>query len=101
MKNNKTQQIKGMPSEDLTWCYWCDRSRADCVCLNDPNGIPADHWTNGLQRCAYCRKPIESADLEMRRIISRNWKDTGFKSPERPYHRSKGCGGYDQMAHEG
>ncbi len=54
-----------------------------------------------LERCAYCHQLIEPRDLVMKQIISRNWKDTGFKSPPRPYHKSKGCAGYDQMAHEG
>lgn len=53
------------------------------------------------QKCAYCYEPIDTADLETRRIVSRNWKHNGYKSPPRPYHKSKGCGGYDQMAHEG
>jgi hypothetical protein len=53
------------------------------------------------QKCAYCYQPIETDDLEMRQIVSRNWKDSGYKSPPRPYHKSKHCGGNDQMAHEG
>lgn len=56
---------------------------------------------NGNTECAYCGEPIEANDLEMRSIISRNWKDQGYKSPPRPYHKSKKCGGMDQMAHEG
>lgn len=52
-------------------------------------------------KCMYCGKGIPADDLEMRQIISRNWKSTGFKSPPRPYHKSNGCGGYDQMGHEG
>ena len=51
--------------------------------------------------CCYCREPIEQSDLEMRRIISPNWKDTNYTSPPRPYHRSKHCASNDQMAHEG
>ena len=51
--------------------------------------------------CMYCNQPIEPNDLEMRSIISPNWKHQGYKSPLRPYHKSKGCGGYDQMGHEG
>ncbi len=54
-----------------------------------------------LERCTYCRELIEPRDVVMVRIISRNWKDTGYKSPPRPYHKSKGCAGRDQMAHEG
>jgi hypothetical protein len=52
-------------------------------------------------KCAYCWEPIEPSDLEMRSIVSRNWKRQGYRSPLRPYHKSKGCAGYDQMAHEG
>ena len=51
--------------------------------------------------CEYCREPIEPDDLEMAQIISRNWKRQGFKSPPRPYHKSKSCAEYDQMGHEG
>jgi hypothetical protein len=51
--------------------------------------------------CMYCRQPIEGSDLEMRSIYSPNWKNQGGKSPLRPYHKSKGCAGYDQMGHEG
>ena len=51
--------------------------------------------------CEYCREPIEPDDLEMAQIISPNWKHQGFMSPPRPYHKSKPCAGYDQMAHEG
>jgi hypothetical protein len=51
--------------------------------------------------CAYCNKPIPDGDLEMRRIYSPNWRSQGGQSPPRPYHKSKRCGGYDQMAHEG
>jgi hypothetical protein len=51
--------------------------------------------------CAYCGTAIEKGDLEMRRIYSPNWKRQGGQSPPRPYHKSKCCGGYDQMAHEG
>lgn len=57
--------------------------------------------TEETRVCAYCHQPIEDKDLEMRRIISPNWKASGNKSPPRPYHKSKHCGGYDQMAHEG
>lgn len=53
------------------------------------------------KKCMYCGDPIEPSDLEMRSIFSPNWKNQGFKSPLRPYHKSKGCGGYEQMAHEG
>jgi hypothetical protein len=53
------------------------------------------------QKCAYCWEPIEPSDLEMRTIISPNWKRTNYRSPLRPYHRSKRCAGTDQMAHEG
>lgn len=51
--------------------------------------------------CAYCHEKIEPNDLEMRSIYSPNWRRQGGKSPLRPYHKSKGCAGYDQMAHEG
>ena len=53
------------------------------------------------QKCEYCREPIEPSDLEMRSIYSPNWRRQGNKSPLRAYHKSKGCAGYDQMAHEG
>jgi hypothetical protein len=53
------------------------------------------------QICAYCREKIEQDDLEMRSIYSPNWRREGGKSPLRPYHKSKGCAGYDQMSHEG
>lgn len=53
------------------------------------------------QTCAYCYQPIDSDDLEMRQIFSPNWKDRGYKSPPRPYHKSKFCWSKDQMAHEG
>jgi hypothetical protein len=52
-------------------------------------------------RCAYCGQPVPANDLEMKRIISPNWKRDNYTSPPRPYHKSKGCAGYDQMAHEG
>jgi hypothetical protein len=61
----------------------------------------SDQVKSEQPKCMYCGQPIEPDDLEMRRIISRNWKDTGYQSPPRPYHKSKGCGGYDQMGHEG
>ena len=51
--------------------------------------------------CMYCREPIEPNDLEMRCIYSPNWRRQGGKSEPRPYHKSKGCGAYDQMGHEG
>lgn len=53
------------------------------------------------EKCAYCHQPIEQNDLEWKRIWSPNWKRSGGQSPARPYHRSKGCGGFDQMGHEG
>ena len=53
------------------------------------------------QRCAYCLDLIPDEDLERKRIWSPNWRAQGGQSPLRNYHRSKGCAGYDQMAHEG
>jgi len=53
------------------------------------------------QKCAYCYKPIEPDNLEMRSIYSPNWRSQGGKSPLRPYHKAERCAGYDQMAHEG
>jgi hypothetical protein len=41
----KENRIKGTPTEDYTWCYWCDNLRSECVCASDPNGIPQDHWS--------------------------------------------------------
>jgi hypothetical protein len=53
-----------------------------------------------MHTCAYCSKPIEDDDLHWESIISRMWRPS-FKSPRRPYHKSKGCAIYDQMAYEG
>ena len=53
------------------------------------------------EKCAYCGKPIDPSDFMQDRIISRTWKHSGFRSPLRPYHRSLGCYGKDQMGHEG
>lgn len=41
----KKQERFGTPTEDKTWCYWCDRERLDCACHLDPNGIPDGHWS--------------------------------------------------------
>ncbi len=51
--------------------------------------------------CEYCRKPIEPGDVAERQIWSPNWRAQGGRSPMRKYHKSKHCGGLDQMAHEG
>jgi len=53
------------------------------------------------ENCAYCGKPIQADDLTRVSIFSPNWRRQGGRSPLRPYHKSKGCAGYDQMAHEG
>jgi hypothetical protein len=31
--------------EEPLWCTWCDRPRESCRCADDPNGVPAGHWS--------------------------------------------------------
>lgn len=51
--------------------------------------------------CAYCGEIIKEEDLLQASIWSVIWKDSGYKSPLRNYHKSRGCAGFDQFAHEG
>lgn len=38
------QEARDLLDEQL-WCRWCDRPRSSCRCADDPNGIPAGHWS--------------------------------------------------------
>ncbi|MFA5186947.1 MAG: hypothetical protein WC551_10745 [Patescibacteria group bacterium] len=55
----------------------------------------------GYIRCSYCRKQRKPEDIIYDTIISPNWKNSGYKSPPRPYCKDSPCAGYDQMGHEG
>ena len=63
-------------------------------------------------KCSYCGEERPETEMERRKLVYRGqgWQPARFgiqkwgqvvKTDYRWYCKDKGCGGYDQMAHEG
>lgn len=60
--------------------------------------------TEKKETCTYCRQERDPSEMVSRTIIYQGRNDYGKRCVLRKtgrYCKDKGCGGYDQMAHEG